>query len=186
MGERIGILGGTFDPVHNAHLAMARAALDHLALDKVLFIPTGNTRYRTPALASGAHRVAMLRLALQGEHRFAIDERELAPQASGYTVDTLTALRQELGDAELYLLIGADQFAKLDTWHRPGDVKRLARLGVFARPGVALGPEVKLIPMPSMPVSASEIREAARQGADLSRLVPPPVANYMARHGLYS
>ena len=185
MRQKIGILGGTFDPVHNAHLAMARAALEHLALDEVVFIPTGNTRYRTPALASGAHRVAMLRLALQGEPRFSVDERELRPQASGYTVDTLTTLREELGDAELYLLIGADQYAKLDSWHRPGEVKRLARLGVFARPGILLDREVQVIPMPALPVSASEIREAARQGADVSRLVPSPVANYIARHRLY-
>jgi len=186
MAERIGILGGTFDPVHNAHLAMARAALEHLALDRVLFVPTGNTRYRNPALASGAHRVAMLRLALADSPRFAIDERELQPGASGYTADTLKALRAELGDAQLFLLMGADQYAKLDSWHRPDEVKRLAVLAVFARPGVALDAGARPIPMPPMPVSASEIRERARRGADLSRLVPPAVANYIAAQRLYS
>jgi nicotinate-nucleotide adenylyltransferase len=115
----LGILGGTFDPVHNAHLAMARAALDHLKLDKILFIPTGTTRYRNPATASGEDRVAMLRLAVAGEPRFEVDTRELRPGASGYTVDTLSALRSELGDAELHLLMGADQYEKLASWHRP-------------------------------------------------------------------
>ncbi|HLT27001.1 MAG TPA: nicotinate-nicotinamide nucleotide adenylyltransferase, partial [Zeimonas sp.] len=88
-----GILGGTFDPVHNAHLAMARAARRELALEKVLFIPTGTTHYRKPARASGEHRVAMLRLALKDEPQFETDERELRPGASGYTVDTLRELR---------------------------------------------------------------------------------------------
>ena len=78
---KAGILGGTFDPVHNAHLAMARAALDHVKLAKIVFMPTGSPRYRTPAVASGEHRVAMLRLALEYESRYEIDARELAPGA---------------------------------------------------------------------------------------------------------
>jgi len=183
----IGILGGTFDPVHNAHLAMARAALEHLKLDQVLFIPTGTTRYRNPALASGEHRVAMLQLGLQGNAKYRVDERELQPGASGYTVDTLKALHAERGDAQLYLLIGADQYAKLASWHRPEEVKRLAKIAVFERPGIDLKDEdgVERIPMPAMPISASEIRERAKRGEDLSRLVPPAVANYIARHRLY-
>jgi len=181
----IGILGGTFDPVHNAHLAMARAALEHLKLDKILFIPTGTTRYRNPAIASGEHRVAMLRLALAGEPKFEVDTRELKPGASGYTVDTLRALQSEMEKTDFYLLMGADQYEKLESWHRPEDVKRLAKIAVFARPGVELKEKVNLIAMQPLQVSASEIRARARRGADLSDLVPPAVANYIARHGLY-
>jgi nicotinate-nucleotide adenylyltransferase len=182
----IGILGGTFDPVHHAHLAMAHAALERLGLDQVLFVPTGPTRYRSPALASGEHRVAMLRLAVAGHPQYRVDERELRPGASGYTVDTLTALRTELGAAELYLLMGADQYAKLDSWQRPDEVRRLARIGVFGRPGVALNGKVNLIPMDPMPISASQIRARAKRGEDLHDLVPPAVANYIARHRLYT
>jgi nicotinate-nucleotide adenylyltransferase len=182
----IGILGGTFDPVHNAHLAMARAALEHLKLDKVLFIPTGPTRYRTPAIASGEDRVAMLRLALEGEPRFAIDTRELRSGASGYTVDTLKALKSELADSELHLLIGADQYEKLATWHRPDAIQRLARIAVFGRPGVRIDESVKQVPMEPMPVSASDIRARAERGEDLAGLVPAAVANYIARRRLYS
>ena len=182
----IGILGGTFDPVHNAHLAMARAALDRLGLDHVLFIPTGQTRYRPPAATPGRDRAAMLRLAIEDEPRFAVDERELRPGATGYTVDTLRALRSEFGDAELHLLMGADQYAKLDSWHRPDEVRRLARIAVFARPGVALNAGVRLIPMQPMPVSASEIRARAQRGEPLDDVVPPAVANYIARHRLYT
>lgn len=181
----IGILGGTFDPVHNAHLAMARAALEHLRLERVLFIPTGAPKYRKRAVASNADRVAMLRLALDGDPRFEIDARELQPGTSGYTVDTLRALHAELGEVELYLLLGADQYAKLGSWHRPDEVAKLAQIAVFARPGIALDDQVRLIPMQPMQVSASEIRARAARGADLSALVPPAVANYIARHGLY-
>ena len=178
----IGILGGTFDPIHNAHLAMAQAALDALRLDKVIFIPTGTTRYRNAAVASPGDRVAMLGLALAGKPKFVIDERELQPGASGYTADTLRGFRNE----DLYLLMGADQYDKLDTWHRPDEVRRLAKIAVFGRPGIELRDKVKLIPMTPMPISASDIRARAARGEDLAGLVPAAVANYIARRGLYS
>jgi nicotinate-nucleotide adenylyltransferase len=170
---------------------MARAALEELELEKILFMPTGAPHYRTPAVASGEQRVAMLKLALQEElrdsPRYEIDARELAPGASGYTFDTLRELRLELGaETELWLLMGADQYAKLDTWHRPGDVKKLAKIAVFARPGISLDKKMAVIPMTPMPVSASEIRARAARGEDISALVPPAVASYIARHRLYA
>lgn len=182
----IGILGGTFDPVHNAHLAMARAAIDRLGLQKILWIPTGTTRYRNPAVAPAPDRVAMLRLALEGNDNAELDLRELAPGASGYTVDTLHELRLENGDTPLYLLMGADQYEKLPTWHRPDEVRRLARIAVFARPGSTVHDRnAERIPFAPMPVSASDIRARVARGEDVSGLVPAPVANYIARHGLY-
>ncbi len=184
----IGLLGGTFDPVHNAHLAMARAALKELSLQRICFIPTGAPHYRNAAVASPEHRTAMLRLAVAGEPRYAIDTRELVAGASGYTVDTLRSLRSEIGpQVPLYFLLGADQFAKLDSWHRPGEIRTLARIALFARPGFdAKDREVQVVPMDPMPVSASEIRARARRGEDLSGMVPPVVASYIARHKLYA
>ena len=149
-------------------------------------MPTGSPRYRTPALASGEQRVAMLRLALEGSDDFEIDARELAPGASGYTVDTLRELRLELGkDTELWLLMGADQYEKLGAWHRPDDVKRLARIAVFVRPGSPAPHHAKIIPLEPMNVSASEIRARCARGADIAQLVPPAVANYIAEQRLY-
>ncbi len=129
----------------------------------------------------------MLELALKGEPAFAIDLRELAPEASGYTVDTLRSFREELGEkAVVYFLLGADQLEKLATWREPQEVKRLAKLAAFERPGHAVrDPDVTLIPMAPMPVSASEIRGRAARGESLDGLVPPAVAEYIERHGLY-
>ena len=166
---------------------MARAALDELELEKILFMPTGAPRYRQPAVASGEHRLAMLRLALDGELRYEIDARELAPGASGYTVDTLRELRLEHGaDTALWLLMGADQYAKLDSWHRPEDVKRLASIAVFGRPGAPAPSKVKTIPLEPMEISSTEIRGRAARGEDIAPLVPPPVAEYISRHRLYT
>jgi nicotinate-nucleotide adenylyltransferase len=165
---------------------MARAAREHLKLDKILFMPTGTPRYRTPAVASSEHRVAMLRLALHDDVAYEIDARELAPGASGYTVDTLRELRLEHGaDTEIWMLMGADQYTKLGTWHRPDDVKRLARIGVFARPGSALDKGVPLIPMEPMKISSSDVRARVARGEDIAALVPPAVANYIDRERLY-
>lgn len=184
----IGILGGTFDPVHNAHLAMADAALKNLPLENVLFVPTGDPGYRAAPVASVAHRVAMLRLALAGEPRYRVDERELAHGASGYTVDTLKSLRSELGPKmAFYFLMGADQFEKLPSWHRPEELRKLARIALFVRPGFETGDkDAQIVPMRSMPISASDIRERAARGEDLTAMVPSSVANYIRMHQLYS
>jgi nicotinate-nucleotide adenylyltransferase len=166
---------------------MARAALTELELEKILWIPTGAPGYRQAPVASGKHRVAMLALALEGEPRHEIDQRELGGGATGYTYDTLTELRLGSGpSAELWLLMGADQYAKFEQWHRPNDIRKLARIGVFARPGWQVpDAKIKAIPFQPMSVSASEIRARAARGEDVSHLVPPGVANYIAENRLY-
>jgi len=128
----------------------------------------------------------MLELAIAGEPRYEIDARELAPGASSYTVDTLRALQSDFPGSELVLLIGSDQYAKLGSWQRPDEVRRLARIAVFARPGTEMGkPTASVVAIPPMKISASEIRARAARGEDLAGMVPPAVANYIARHRLY-
>jgi nicotinate-nucleotide adenylyltransferase len=165
---------------------MAEAALHALKIDEVVFLPTGTTRYRKPAVAGARDRVAMLRLALKDEPRYRIDERELAPGASGYTADTLKSLRAELGEVPLYFLMGADQYENLGTWHRPEEVRSLARIAVFARPGVRVSGDAHVVPMEPSPISASDIRARAKRGEDLSGLVPPAVASYIRQHKVYT
>jgi len=167
---------------------MARAALDQLELEKVLWLPTGKPRYRDAPVAAPEHRVAMLKLALENESGGELDLRELSPGASGYTIDTLHELRLELGrDTSLVLLIGADQYAKLGTWHRAAEVKRLARIAVARRPGIEkkIDREALLVDMPAMEVSGSRIRARVAAGESIDGLVPAAVARYIAEHGLY-
>lgn len=131
----------------------------------------------------------MLRLALAGETGHEIDLRELDPAHSGYTVDTLEALRAELGaGAGLVLLMGADQYAKLGSWHRAAELPRLARIAVFARPGAplaALPGGVERIAMPSMDVSSSEVRRRLAHGEATDALLPAAVLHYIQQQGLY-
>jgi nicotinate-nucleotide adenylyltransferase len=138
-------------------------------------------------VASPEHRLSMLKLALAGEPRYRVDQRELAPDATGYTVDTLRSLRAETAPGDsFYLLLGGDQYAALPTWHRPDEVKKLARIAVFARPGFkTAGKDAESVPMQPLPISASEIRARAARGETLAGLVPPAVAAYIAQHGLY-
>jgi nicotinate-nucleotide adenylyltransferase len=184
----LALLGGTFDPVHNAHLAIARHALGALGCGQVLWIPTGAPGYRAAPVAPAADRVAMLRLAIAGEPRFAIDERELAPGHSGYTVHTLIALRAETdSQTPILLLLGADQYAKIETWYRWRDLVKLCRIAVFERPGYpqpAAG-DVQRAQAPGQDVSSSDIRSRLARGEDVAALVPEPVLAYIRKHGLY-
>jgi nicotinate-nucleotide adenylyltransferase len=166
---------------------MGRAAIEQLRLDTVVFLPTGAPHYRQPAVASATDRVAMLKLALAAEQRFSIDTRELAPAATGYTVDTLREWKDEKPQDELFLLMGSDQYAKFESWRAPDEVARLAHLAVFARPGFEAGDKYKaiVVAMPSLKVSASDIRARLSRGESVAQLVPAPVLQYIQQHKLY-
>lgn len=135
----LGILGGTFDPVHRAHLHLARAALAKLALAQVLWVPAGQPSHRHAPLAPAEHRLAMVKLAIANETRFAIDAAEATSGAPSFTVPTLERLRIRYGDERpLVLLVGADAFLGLPSWHRWRELFALAHIAVAARPGAVL------------------------------------------------
>jgi nicotinate-nucleotide adenylyltransferase len=187
--QRIGLFGGTFDPPHNAHVALARSALDALALDGLRWIPAGQPWQKTRVVTPAVHREAMVRLAIQGQARFVLDRIELEREGPSYTLDTVRAL-QPLG--ELVLIIGADQYAGLHTWRGWQELLGLVTLAVANRPGPMppVSVEVlrhphRVVPLPMLDVSATKIRARVARGLPIDGLVPPSVASYIDLNRLY-
>jgi nicotinate-nucleotide adenylyltransferase len=193
--KRIGLYGGSFDPPHLAHLALARLARDTLGLDELRWQPAGQPWQKPSRLvASGEQRVAMLRLLTQGEAGFVIDTCELDRHGPSYTVDTLREVAAEQPKAALFLVIGADQFERLDTWKEAGEITRLATLAVAAREGQAVVPPAswagrplmwRELPLPRIDISATEVRRRAAAGEPVSPLVGEAVAGYIDQQQLY-
>lgn len=186
MAATVAILGGTFDPVHHAHLAIARAAREQLPAERVLWLPTGSPPYRGAPLASAADRVAMLRLALAGDGAQSIDTRELAPGASGFTYDSVLELTREQPGTDFVLVMGGDQYEKRATWHRWTELEKLCRIAVVERPGAPM-PGAGLLRLALAPrdEASSTIRARVKRGEDISSLVPAPVRDYINQKGLY-
>ncbi len=193
MNRRVGVLGGTFDPIHNAHLALARAALTALSLDEVLFIPAGQPWQRSNSVSAAVHREAMTRLAIADTPSFTMDSRELQRSGPSFTLDTLRELAAQWPTQEWALIIGADQYANLHTWRDWRTLLGLCTLAVANRPGLQGQPasEVqafshRVVPLPMLDISSTDIRQRVKAGADISALVPPQVARYIESHRLYA
>jgi len=167
----IGILGGTFDPIHFGHLRLAQEALEQCRLQQVLFIPSGTPPHRTPPLASATARLEMVRLALHGHHEFIVDVREVYRTDPCYSVDTLSSLRDELGSEQpLCLLLGSDAFLQLHTWHEWRRLFELAHIVVLQRPGQPLG-------------NAMANADEQLQAEYRARLAPAPRLVHESPHG---
>ena len=185
----IGLLGGSFDPVHHGHLIAGRIAAEALGLDELRFVPAREQPFKQGRHgAPAADRAAMLDLAVAGAPGFAVERVELDRPGPSYTVDTLRALRGRDPGAALTLLLGADAAAELDAWHRAEELPGLARIVVFGRPGAPM-PATPLITgtveVPAIEISATEIRARVRAGQPIRYWVPDAVAEYIARHRLY-
>ena len=183
---RVGVFGGTFDPVHVGHLSIAQAALECVPLDRVVFVPARRSplKDRGP-LASEQDRLAMLRLATADESRFEVSTVELDRPGISYTVDTLEALA---GEGALYLVMGADAAGEFERWRRPERIRELATLLVASRPGAPTPPErqgVVVFDAPCLDISSRELRARSARGRSLRYLVPEAAVRYLEGHGLY-
>jgi nicotinate-nucleotide adenylyltransferase len=185
---RLGILGGSFNPIHHGHLVIATCAAEALKLDKVLFVPTAISPLKDPRnLAPPRDRWSMLRLALRGNPGFEACDLELRRGGVSYTVDTLRALKRTTR-ARLVLILGTDAFEQMPRWKEAAEVRRLASVAVVPRPGHRPRPGMPkhyMVEAPLLDVSSREIRARARKGLPIRYLVPDPVERYVRRKGLY-
>ena len=197
---RIGIFGGSFDPVHNAHVALARRALEALALDELIWLPAGQPWQKNRELAPAADREAMVALATSGESRFTWSRIETLRQGPSFTIDTVRELRAQRPGTSWHLVIGQDQYAGFHTWHGWRELLGLVTLAVAGRAAnrapdrpdspSSADPEVMRVPhevvaLPMMDISSTDIRARVAHGQGIADLVPPAVARYIARHHLY-
>lgn len=192
---RLGVFGGSFNPPHLAHLALARVARDDLQLDEVRWLPAGQP-WQKPAgsLAPAEDRAAMVGLLIGGEPGFVLDRRELQRNGPSYTIDSVRELLAERPGAEIFLVIGQDQYARLDTWRDAAQLRSLVTLAVAARDDQAPAPPAawtglihRSVPLalPPMAISATDIRRRAARHQPIEALVGSAVAGYIDQHHLY-
>jgi len=184
---RLGVLGGSFDPVHDGHLALGEAALKQLSLDKILFMPAGQQwRKAGRDVAPPEDRLEMIRLAIGGNPKFEVSTMEVEREGPTYTIDTLKALRAELSGVEIFFIVGADALADMPNWREPERIFELATVCVVARADEAVTDDrVTRIEMPEVEVSSSELRERVKKGRSVADLVPEAVERYLEEHKLY-
>jgi nicotinate-nucleotide adenylyltransferase len=193
VAERLGILGGTFDPPHVGHLLAAGSAIERLGLDRVVLIPARRQPLKaTVAITAAPHRLAMCRALADCDPRLAVDPIELEREGLSFTVDTLREYRRSRPDAEHFLLLGADAAATFGQWREPGVIASLATIVVLTRGGgeggedaPPAGPAMTRLATRRVEVSASEVRARVRAGLPIRGLVPDAVAAYIVEHRLY-
>lgn len=190
--KRLGLFGGSFDPVHTAHVALARLARDQLELDAVLWVPAGQPWQKDRPLTAAHHRRAMVAQVLRHEPRFVLHDVELRREGPSYTLDTVTELQASEPGAQCFLIIGQDQYAGLHTWRGWRELLQRVVLAVAQRPGCSavVSTEVaavshRVVALPMMDISSTDIRRRVVEGQGIDGLVPPAVARYIEQHGLY-
>lgn len=194
--KRLGILGGTFDPIHIGHLVMASYAIDALDLDRVWFMPAQTPPHKQREITDVAHRAEMVRLAVNLDSRFTFSDLDLRGDRPSYTSELLTILGESLPGTELFFLIGADSLATVSTWHEPEVILEKAVLGVAERPGSTidnsvrssvpgLATRIREFDSPLIELSSTEIRERRALHKSITYLVPEVVENYIVENGLY-
>jgi nicotinate-nucleotide adenylyltransferase len=189
--KRLGVMGGTFDPIHLGHLVCASEVAYALALDEVVFVPAGRPWQKEGRpMSPGEDRLEMTRLATEDDDRFTVSRTELDREGPTYTLDTLRELAAE--ETELFFITGADALAQVLTWREPEAMFALATFVGATRPGytvdTAAFPDgaVTLVTTPALDISGSDCRARVARGAPIRYLVPPPVADYIAARGLYA
>lgn len=196
---KIGLLGGSFDPVHNAHLALARTALSCFSLDEVWFVPSGVSYHKGHKTASSQERCEMIQYAIEGDPRMKLCRVDIDREGNTYTADTLRILKEEDPERELFFLLGEDSLFQMENWYQPEEIFRLAVILCAQRPGTypeeaenkrrelaeRFGADIRFLPMEEYDLSSSEIRSRLQEGRSVRDLVPEKVADYLESHPIY-
>ena len=204
MGERIGLFGGSYNPIHNGHLIVARSVLETLRLDRILILPSRTPPHKTEdtSLAPAADRAAMANLAIKDEPGFDFSDHDLTCEGPSYTLNTISHFRALAGpEAELFWIVGADSLLELHTWYRVSDLAASCRIVTAVRPGFTPGqlPDLRrmldadtvdrlladVLETPNIDISSTDIRRRVAEGKSIRYLVPEPVEAYIHKHGLY-
>lgn len=199
--KRLGIMGGTFNPIHKGHLALARAAKEQFALDQIVFIPSGNPPHKDPTeVADKEDRFKMVKFAIKGKKGYVASRVELDRPGFSYAVDTFAALKRHYGkSAKLFYVMGLDSISEILDWKKPLELFKLCEFIVGTRPGTKIRTFRRLTKFPPLQkevdkihlmelrenISASEVRERLKAGKSVSRFVPKVVNNYIKKHKLY-
>jgi nicotinate-nucleotide adenylyltransferase len=197
---KLGIFGGTFDPVHLGHLVLAETVREESGLDELWFMPARVPPHKqSEEISSPKARMEMLELAIAGHARFRVSDLELRRDGPSYTVETLRGLREQRPNDELHVVIGGDSLADLPTWKEPEEILKLARVIAVNRGreeltlaatldhfGETAAERIQLVQMPAIDISATELRERVRTGKSIRYQVPRSVELYIQQHGLYS
>ena len=182
--QKIGIYGGTFDPVHHAHLILARAALEKFALERIVFVPTRLSPHKNASVAAPEVRLDMLRAAIEDEAQFEVDDCELQRDPPSYTIDTVEKLHQRYSTAHLFLLIGDDNLAGLSSWRGFEDLRQMVTFIVLPRAFTPVAHEYLSVDR-RIDISATEIRNRIAGGRSIHYLVPNSVEQIIRARGLY-
>jgi nicotinate-nucleotide adenylyltransferase len=189
---KLGLLGGTFDPIHIGHLRAAEIVRESLGLDEVVFVPAGVPPHRGQPAAVGLDRYAMVALATASRRAFVPSDVELAREGPSYTVETVAQLRRQHAGAEVVLIVGSDNLPMIAEWRDPERLLELCTIAVVERPGSAPAPAVDLpaarlhrVEGTALPIASRDLRERIRAGRSVRHLVPDGVADYIEKRGLY-
>jgi nicotinate-nucleotide adenylyltransferase len=184
--KKIGIYGGTFDPIHHGHLILSRQACEELELDQIIFVPAALSPFKEHApKATGKARLSMLRAAIEGQGDFVADDCELKRPPPSYSIDTVLQIREHESDAELFWLIGADNVPDLPKWRRFEELKILVQFVILDRGRAKRTPRVYPVVQRNIDISATDIRNRVASGHSISYLVPQAVEEIIRREKLY-
>ncbi|KPL04047.1 MAG: hypothetical protein AMJ73_04740 [candidate division Zixibacteria bacterium SM1_73] len=192
--KKLGVLGGTFDPIHMGHLVLAEQAREQFQLEQIIFIPSASPPHKTEQeLSLAIHRFEMTKLALEGNRYFSVSDIELKRKGLSYTIETLRELKGLYKDSEIYFLTGSDVLEEITTWKDPEEIYKLARIVIAVRPGFdKFDPENHfakksvIVRITGVDISSTQIREKVRNGESIKYLVPSKVEEYIKKKNLYT